>query len=192
MDLEATVTHDVNDMARYWGLRKFQYLDAASMEFDLLVEPMPADDDREPTLDEILAINKAFTEWVLFERPFGNGETPLQRYLAHPPRSATHEAIERLRQVERTQFFSRFAIRDKDPKACISVLEDVQTFERYEVLDSVIARRREWSQGSVGVRIAQVDGQWLTAGLLRLYDRALPQQTAQDGPGFVHVEDEGL
>lgn len=188
VDVHEAVERDVFDMARYWNVRKFQFVDVAAHEFEVLVDPAIAYGE-EPSFEETMAYNQAFTEWLLFERVAGDGMTLLERYVAEPPASAGAESVERLRQVVRTQFFSRFAIAGKDVRSGRSELVDLQTGRSYDVWDPGIARKERWRDGALAVRIAEVEGEWLAIGQLRLYDIAPAAETSVDGPGAVHPED---
>lgn len=184
------VERDVAMMAEWWGRRKVGWLDRAAREFGELVDPY-AYYAVNPALDEIMLANMCFTEWFLFESLLQDGKTPLGRYIDRHPDGASDRAIERLRQVEVTQFFSRFEIKGKDAASGICDLRDVRTDTCYEVLDRRLCKRRRWCKGTIAERIGCVDDQWQLVGQVHLYDRALPQDTAVDGPGEVHPEDIG-
>ena len=94
-----------------------------------------------------------------------------------------------LRQIDETQLFSRFAIKDKDRETGMVVLVDVRTDRRYDVYDPHICEVEHWVDGSIGVRIACVDGAWQAVGQVYLYDRSSPSAYQSDGPGEMHPED---
>ena len=184
------VAREIADMAAYWGRRKIGWLDAASEEFDKLVEPFTFH-VMDVTPLEIQAVNRFFTEWVLFERPMCGDRTPLEIYIERRPDGVPAETLRRLRQVAETHLFSRFAILGKDRSSDMVTLQDVLAGQRYEVFDSCICAQDRWRDGSIAMRIAQVDGLWQAVGKTHLYDIAKPGLTAADGPGAVHPEDRG-
>ncbi|MDO4436875.1 MAG: hypothetical protein Q4B77_02860 [Coriobacteriaceae bacterium] len=182
---------DIAAMAAYWGERTTCWRASAADEFEAFVQPL-AMREADPDFDIIQMINMCFTEWVLFERPLHDGRTPLQLYIGRAPNCIGSEAVERLRQVERTQFFSRFAILDKDSGAGVALLRDMRDDRVYDVHDPVLCEGRRWRDGTIAERIACVDGLWQVVGQARLYDRALPKYTEEDGPGELHEEDVGV
>ena len=169
-ELAEAVGNDIADMAHFWMLRKFQFLEPAREQFEIIVDPWLSY-CTEPSQNEIMAYNMAFTDWLLFERPYRHGKTLLELYVDEPPASLSPASLKRLEQVRDTQYFSRFGILDKDPASGMVVLKE------------------HWSDGAIAVRLACVDDVWLTAGQLYLYDIARLSDTAVDGPGSVHPED---
>lgn len=186
--LDKVVGEDLAAVAKFWMLRKFQFLEAARTEFETIVDPALAYTD-EPVLDEIIAYNTAFTEWLLFERPYRHGRSLLGCYIEEPPVSASTEALGRLRQVWGTQLFSRFSILDKDPSTSMCTLVDTRTDRRYDVYEPHLTEVGHWRDGVIAERIAQVDGAWLGVGQLYLYDVAPARDVGSDGPGSIHAED---
>lgn len=186
--LDQAVGDDLAQVAKFWMLRKFQFLEAAQTEFETIVDPALSYAD-EPEMGEILAYNTAFTEWLLFERPFRHGRSLLGCYVDEPPASATEPALRRLHQVEETQLFSRFTILDKDVATSMCSLADTRTDRRYDVYDPHLAETGRWRDGVIAERIAQVDDVWLGVGQMYLYDVAPARDVGPDGPGSVHVED---
>lgn len=191
--LESTVAKEVYEFARYWLLRKFQFIDAAREEFESVVDPVIWYEDR-PALERVEACNMAFTEWLLFEWAYEGGKTLLELYLDRRGSVLPLETLARLREVHDTQYFSRFRIADKDELAGTLVLVDMRSGKRYDVIDSVAAEMGRWRDGVLAERIASVDGVWVCVGRMHLYDVAHPADTCVDGPGTVHPEDveEGL
>ena len=188
MDMYETVADDLFEMAQYWIARKASFVDAAAREYEWLVDPAIAY-KCDPAPNQVVAYNQAFTEWVLFERALRDGMTPLELFAAERPVALESDAYDRLRQVERSQFFSRFAIEHKDTMHCVSVLADTRSGCRYEVLDPHLTEVERWRDGTIAVRIACVDGAWIGVGQLYLYDVAPAGSTGGDGPGAVHPED---
>lgn len=190
---EKQVTGDIARVAGYWGARKDGWLDEAGAEFEHLVRPialygnLPCPVSRLAGVD---ATNMCFTEWFLFERPLRGGRTPLQLYVGNAPACEDGVSLSRLRQIEQTQFFSRFAIVDKGSDG-FAELRDVRTDRWYRVFDPVLCGRARWRDGTIAERIGCVDGMWCVVGQARLYDRASPDATALDGPGELHSEDLG-
>lgn len=117
------------------------------------------------------------------------GRTPLQVYQELAGEIASPGTQERLAQIEKTQFFGKFVIQDKDPARDVVVLRDRHTAERYDVVDRAVCETDRWREGTLAMRIACVDGIWLNVGGSRLYDVAPAGSTAHDGPGEVHPED---
>lgn len=186
--LAEAVGNDIADMAQFWMLRKFQFLEPAREQFEIIVDPKLSY-CAEPSQDEIMAYNMAFTEWLLFERSYYHGKTLFELYVDEPPASLTPASLGRLGQVRDTQYFSRFGILDKDPATGMVVLRDTRTDRRFDVYDPHIVQKERWREGAIAVHLARADDVWLTAGQLYLYDIARLCDTAVDGPGAVHPED---
>lgn len=163
--LTEAVGDDIADMAQFWMLRKFQFLESARTQFEVIVDPWLSYCE-EPSQSEIMAYNMAFTDWLLFERPYYHGKTLLELYVDEPPASLSPASLRRLEQVR-----------------------DTRTDRRFDVYDPHIVQKERWRDGAIAVRIACVDDVWLTAGQLYLYDIARLSDTAVDGPGAVHPED---
>lgn len=184
------VERDIAEMVEYWAQRKVGWRQTAGEEFGSLVCP-EALFAPESTLQQIQLANLCFTEWVMFERPLHDHRTPLELYVSEPPEALPAAARSRLRQVAGSQFFSRFAILDKDRDAGIVNLRDVRTGRTYDVLDRRLCGNSRWRAGTMAERIACVDGLWQIVGQARLYDRSATSAQRDDGPGEVHPEDVG-
>lgn len=184
------VRDDVNCMAAYWERRKMEFLDAAASEFDRYVKPASWY-ERDPSPRSIMLVNGLFTEWVLFERPMEQGRTPLELYIERRPAAMPQASWARLAEVRDTQFFSRFAICHKDLSTGMCILRDVRSGRRYDVFDEHLCSIDRWRDGTLAERIGCVEGEWRPVAQACLYDRAAPDDTAVDGPGEVHPEDEG-
>lgn len=163
--LAEAVGNDIADMAHFWMLRKFQFLEPAREQFEIIVDPWLSYCE-EPSQNEIMAYNMAFTDWLLFERPYYHDKTLLELYVDEPPTSLSPASLRRLEQVR-----------------------DTRTDRRFDVYDPHIVQKEHWRDGAIAVRLACVDDVWLTAGQLYLYDIARLSDTAVDGPGAVHPED---
>ena len=111
--LAEAVGNDIADMAQFWMLRKFQFLESARTQFEVIVDPWLSYCE-EPSQNEIMAYNMAFTDWLLFERPYYHGKTLLELYVDEPPALLSPASLRRLKQVRDTHYFSRFGILDKD------------------------------------------------------------------------------
>lgn len=188
MDDSNEIAREVAQMADYWGERRDSWRDEAADEFERIVMPACL---REPDPDfrQIQMVNMCFTEWVLFERPLRGGDTPLRRFIDSGPLEMTDPMSGRLMQIAETQFFSRFAILDKDPTGGRAVLRDVRTDRDYEVFDEILSSNPRWRNGTIAERIARVDGSWHAVGQVHLYDRVIPDETRTDGPGEIHPGD---
>ena len=79
-ELTGAVGNDIADMAHFWMLRKFQFLEPAREQFEIIVDPWLSYCE-EPSQNEIMAYNMAFTDWLLFERPYYHGKTLLELYV---------------------------------------------------------------------------------------------------------------
>lgn len=121
-ELAEAVGNDIADMAHFWMLRKFQFLEPAREQFEIIVDPWLSY-CTEPSQNEIMAYNMAFTDWLLFERPYRHGKTLLELYVDEPPASLSPASLKRLEQVRDTQYFSRFGILDKNPASGMVVLK---------------------------------------------------------------------
>jgi len=186
--LDQAVGDDIAAAASYWMLRKFQFLEAAQTEFETIVNPALSY-AKDPDIREITAYNTAFTEWLLFERPYRHGRSLLGCYIDEPPASATADMLARLGQVVETQRFSRFVILDKNVATSMCALRDTQTDRRYDVYDPHLAEVGHWRDGVIAERVAEVDGLWLGVGQMYLYDVAPAGEVGPDGPGAIHAED---
>lgn len=186
--LAEAVGNDIAGMAQFWMLRKFQFLESAREQFEIIVDPWLSYCE-EPSQNEIMAYNMAFTDWLLFERPYYHGKTLLELYVDEPPASLSPASLRRLEQVRDMHYFSRFGILDKDSATGMVALRDTRTDRRFDVYDPHIVQKERWLDGAIAVRIACVEDVWLTAGQLYLYDIARLSDTAVDGPGAVHPED---
>lgn len=161
--LAEAVGNDIAGMAQFWMLRKFQFLESARTQFEVIVDPWLSYCE-EPSQNEITAYNMAFADWLLFERPYYHGRTLLELYVDEPPASLSPASLRRLEQVRDTQYFSRFGILDKDPATGMVALRDTRTNRRFDVYDPHIVQKEHWRDGAIAVRIACVDDVWLTVG----------------------------
>ena len=91
-ELAEAVGNDIADMAHFWMLRKFQFLEPAREQFEIIVDPWLSY-CAEPSQNEIMAYNMAFTDWLLFERPYRHGKTLLELYVDEPPASLSPASL---------------------------------------------------------------------------------------------------
>ena len=105
-ELAEAVGNDIADMAHFWMLRKFQFLEPAREQFEIIVDPWLSYCE-EPSQNEIMAYNMAFTDWLLFERPYRHGKTLLELYVDEPPASLSPASLKRLEQVREKYCVSR-------------------------------------------------------------------------------------
>lgn len=92
--LAEAVGNDIVDMAHFWMLRKFQFLEPAREQFEIIVDPWLSYCE-EPSQSEIMAYNMAFTDWLLFERPCYHGKTLLELYVDEPPALLSPASLKR-------------------------------------------------------------------------------------------------
>lgn len=185
----AVLERDIEVFACYWERRKERFLDEVWEEFSLRVQPR-AICDAGSLPHDIAFMNVAMTEWFLFERAYQDGLTPLEFYVEHGLEGIAGDTADRLRQVARTQLFSRFAICEKDAASGRVELEDTRSRRRYDVYDPRLCEVPSWRKGVIAERIALVDGGWQMVGHVRLYDRAAPRPVTSETPGEVHGGDE--
>ena len=166
---------DVNDDLRRvfecWGRRGTDYFARAQDEYEEAVMPLVCYSDVADPF-EVEQMNLSFTEWFLFEFDLGNGMTPVERFVADFASTEPEERVRRLRQVAQTHRFSRFAIRDKDTVSGKMLLRDLRDGRERVVRAPVACRKSTWNEGTLSMRIARVEGEWIHVGLTMLYDRA--------------------
>lgn len=163
-------------------------LDEASGEFDSCVDPAVCYEPS-PTESDLVVASMCYFEWLVFERPMREGKTPLQVLADDPPEDFPAQMVGVLRQVAQTQFFSRFAIEKKDLPTCMAKLVDVRSGQGYEVLARHLCEVDRWKEGTIGMRIACVDGLWQDTGKVSLYDRCPPRPVDENSAGEIHPGD---
>ena len=104
--LAEAVGNDIADMAHFWMPRKFQFLEPARNQFEIIVDPWLSYCE-EPSQNEIMAYNMAFTDWLLFERPYYHGKTLLELYVDEPPASISPASLGR---IKRNKTFPTFFV----------------------------------------------------------------------------------
>ena len=71
MAIEATGVENVmEEVAHFWQLRKFQFIEEATDFWMDAVAPKACLGDEDPNLRTALTLNQFFTEWLLFEMPY--------------------------------------------------------------------------------------------------------------------------
>ena len=88
------VERDIRQMANYWLLRKFQFLDWTNDVFFSYIDPHNELDELDD--DKQVIMSMCFTEWLLFECPLRDGLTPLSLYLNERPMRVSQQALDRL------------------------------------------------------------------------------------------------
>ena len=84
-----------------------------------------------------------------------------------------------------THEFSEYAIMRRDPGAGTLELLDIYDGAMRTVRDARLARRDNWNEGTVSLRLGCVDDVWLPVGQTVMYDRC------PFDPSWVPVDDEG-
>lgn len=152
-------------------------LELGGMIFEAIVNPQIHYEDS-PSALMVAQVNMAFSEWLLFDFSLDGSDTLMTHAAKADPT---------LREFVNTQFYSRFWVVSQDRHAGTSLLRDVQTCEDYLLSCGFIAANRRWASGTLGVRIARVNGVWRLAGQVHLHDNApmplLPGEgEAQEAP----------
>ena len=73
-ELAEAVGNDIADMAHFWMLRKFQFLEPAREQFEIIVAPVAQLLRGTFSKTKSWPTNMAFTDWLLFERPYRHGK----------------------------------------------------------------------------------------------------------------------
>lgn len=113
MAIEATGVENVmEEVAHFWQLRKFQFIEEATDFWMDAVAPKECFGDEDPDLRTALTLNQFFTEWLLFEMPYQEstlvGITALRDEISAESRDV-------LKQIAETQRFSSFKIQWLNP-----------------------------------------------------------------------------
>ena len=99
------VENVMGEVALFWQLRKFQFIEEATDFWMNAVAPKECFGDEDPDLDTTLLLNQFFTEWLLFEMPYQEstlvGITALRDEISAESRNV-------LKQIAETQRFSSF------------------------------------------------------------------------------------
>lgn len=184
------VGDDLDKMARYWELRKFQYLEEASMEFELLTGGIPEPENMD--LEFQKACNCAFTEWLIFERVLWSGQTPFELYAAAPPKTVCDRAATRLRDLCATQFFSAFKVTWANPATGRIHARDIFSGKRFSIMAPHVARQRTWLEGTVYLRIGRTADTWFDMTRLHFHDRCEPEEEGPRKMGAIRPEDDDI
>lgn len=183
MDTGRQVVRDIRSVAEYWGKRKREYIEDPAIAFEQIVRPAIYFEQEPDPLVE-MQVNATFTEWLLFDCALDERGTLLERYVRKPPAGVAAPRMGRLRQVAETHVFSEHAIVRRDPAAGVLELLDIYDGTLRVVRDASLARRRNWDEGSVSLRLARVDEEWVPVGQTVMYDRC------PFDPSWIPVEDE--
>ena len=113
MAIEATGVENVmEEVAHFWQLRKFQFIEEATDFWMDAVAPKACLGDEDPNLRTALTLNQFFTEWLLFEMPYQEstlvGITALRDEISAESRDV-------LKQIAETQRFSSFKMQWLNP-----------------------------------------------------------------------------
>ena len=182
MGLYEQVDQDVLAVFKRWADRSAEYYERSAREFEERVRPA-AYYVVVPRPGDVEFANICFTEWFLYEFALREGRSPLMWYVERPPVRTPAERIRRLRQVAQTQRFSRFAILGKHRATWEVDLADLSSGQELRVTAPMVCRKSGWKDGSVGLRVACVDEQWLSVGKAVLYDRN-PGSVVSAAAGF--------
>ena len=106
------VENVMGEVALFWQLRKFQFIEEATDFWMNAVAPKECFGDEDPDLDTTLLLNQFFTEWLLFEMPYQEstlvGITALRDEISAESRNV-------LKQIAETQRFSSFKMQWLNP-----------------------------------------------------------------------------
>lgn len=178
MSLHEEVSKDLEALFNRWYDRDEEYFERSRGEFELCVDPLVCYEEA-PSVREVTQMNVCYTEWFLFEFDMREGHSPLELTAREgfPGKAPKDEALayrrlERLAQIADTQYFSRFSIKRKVPARECAHLVDIFTGEELLVHSPLICEKAHWGSGSLGMRVACVDGEWMDVGQSVFYDRA--------------------
>lgn len=126
MAIGATGVENVmEEVAHFWQLRKFQFIEEATDFWMDAVAPKECLVDEDPDLRTALTLNQFFTEWLLFEMPYQEstlvGITALRDEISAESRDV-------LKQIAETQRFSSFKMQWLNPDA-IEIAAGAATIE---------------------------------------------------------------
>lgn len=175
MGVQQLVEADVFSVFARWADRDAPYFADARELFERSVHPL-AEAASSPSVDDLVQMDLAFTEWFLFEYKVCGGHTPVELSAgaldeAAGDEDANDRAI-RLAQVADTQRFSQYAIEAVDEAMGNVRLRDLLGEGSIELCRPEIAGHRSWRRGIISLRVAEVDGAFVEVGKTRLYDRA--------------------
>lgn len=137
MAIEATGVENVmEEVAHFWQLRKFQFIEEATDFWMDAVAPKECLGDEDPNLRTALTLNQFFTEWLLFEMPYQEstlvGITALRDEISAESRDV-------LKQIAETQRFSSFKMQWLNPDTSMVQLRDVYSGKCYIVESAHLA-----------------------------------------------------
>lgn len=140
MAIETTGVENVmEEVAHFWQLRKFQFIEEATDFWMDAVAPKECFGDEDPDLRTALTLNQFFTEWLLFEMPYQEstlvGITALRDEISAEQRDV-------LKQIAETQRFSSFKMQWLNPDTSMVQLRDVYSGKCYIVESAHLADKR--------------------------------------------------
>ena len=106
------VENVMGEVAHFWQLRKFQFIEEATDFWMEAVAPKECLGDENPDLRTALTLNQFFTEWLLFEMPYQ--ESTLVGITAQRDEISA-ESRDVLKQIAETQRFSSFKMQWLNP-----------------------------------------------------------------------------
>ena len=141
MAIGATGVENVmEEVAHFWQLRKFQFIEEATDFWMDAVAPKECLVDEDPDLRTALTLNQFFTEWLLFEMPYQEstlvGITALRDEISAESRDV-------LKQIAETQRFSSFKMQWLNPDTSMVQLRDVYSGKCYTLKISASASQRK-------------------------------------------------
>lgn len=142
MAIGATGVENVmEEVAHFWQLRKFQFIEEATDFWMDAVAPKECFGDEDPDLRTALTLNQFFTEWLLFEMPYQEstlvGITALRDEISAESRDV-------LKQIAETQRFSSFKMQWLNPDTSMVQLRDVYSGKCYIVESAHLADKAGW------------------------------------------------
>lgn len=132
----------------------------AQAVFTRFIDPHALHDGEVAKSGEV-TMDALFTEWLFYDYELGMELSPLQLY------SMAEPTVE---EYADTQFFSQFWVISQNRRTGEVRLRDTRTCENFDVIDKEIACQHTWAHGLLGVRLARVEGTWLTCGTFRPHD----------------------
>ena len=139
------VENVMGEVAHFWQLRKFQFIEEATDFWMDAVAPKECLGDEEPDLRIALTLNQFFTEWLLFEMPYQ--ESTLVGITAQRDEISA-ESRDVLKQIAETQRFSSFKMQWLNPDTSMVQLRDVYSGKCYIVESAHLADKAGLLEGT--------------------------------------------
>lgn len=182
MGIDELVGRDLFMVFERWEDREAEYFDRSREEYERFVRPTVCYEEF-PDPEVMKHVNICYTEWFLFEFLLARGMTPLELFVDEPPAGVSEACLDRLDQVAVTEAFSRFAIREKHLPGDRVRLYDLRAMREVIVRLPVVNRRSTWDDGTLSLRVARVDDEWVGVGKTLFYDRSPLVDEMEPGPG---------